>query len=258
MPTVGEVAAFQHLLSRLTAGAVRAVERMLGMTPPEQVPDVYPALVDPYLAASAQVSAHWYHSLGRATPFAAQPGPLPPPEQLSQNAHYALSTGNPFGALSMATDRHVFQTSATTIIHNADREHIRYARQARPDACAFCRLLATRSTHLYGEKGVIVDPETGEYKLTVVGRAGRTRGTRAIGELYHDDCHCVAVPIRPGDDYSPPDYVDQWQADYENAQRDDDVHSFDEIVNYMRRAETARTGARATKAAAKAAESAQN
>jgi hypothetical protein len=230
MPTVAEVAAFQHLLSRLTAGAVRAVERMLGMTPPERVPDAYPAIVDPYLAASAQVSAHWYHSLGGATPFAAQPGPLPPPEQLAQNAHYALSTGNPFGALSMATDRHVFQTSGATIVHNADREHVGYARYASATACSFCRVLATR-TKLY----------TSEAAAThVVGRAGRTRGPRKIGDLYHDNCHCVAVPIRPGDDYQPPDYVKGWQDDYENALRDDDVHSFDEIVNHMRRTEYAR------------------
>jgi hypothetical protein len=231
MPTVGEVANFQRILHQLSAGAGNVVRRMLDATPTDQVPDVYPAAVDPYLAASAQVTTHWYQSLNQTAPYAAQPGPLPPADQLSQNARYALSTDNPFGALSMATDRHVFQTSGVTVAHNADREHVRYGRYASATACAFCRLLATRST-LYSS-------ETAATR--VVGRAGRTRGTRKIGDAYHDNCHCVAVPIRPGDDYHPPDYVQGWQADYENAMRDDDVHSFDQIVNHMRRTEYART-----------------
>lgn len=43
---------------------------------------------------------------------------------------------------------------------------------------------------------------------------GQQRGTRDLGEKWHDNCHCVAVPVREGDTYEPPDYVQQWERDY--------------------------------------------
>lgn len=45
------------------------------------------------------------------------------------------------------------------------------------------------------------------------------RGTQKLGEKYHDHCHCIAVPVRPGGFYEPPDYVEQWQDDYIAASR---------------------------------------
>lgn len=45
----------------------------------------------------------------------------------------------------------------------------------------------------------------------------RDRGIRALGDKYHDDCHCIAVPVRPGGSYEPPEYVEQWERDYVDA-----------------------------------------
>lgn len=225
MPSVVQVNNFQRLLGQLARGASRAVNAGW-----HGDPDHYARIVDPYLAASAQVSAHWYHSLAPNVPFAAAPGPLPPPDALAKNAAYALGTADPNGTLAGTTERHVYATSGATIVHNADRENVRYARYASASACAFCRVLATRNT-LYTSATAAV---------SVVGKNGRPRGTRAIGSLYHDRCHCIAVPVRPGDDYQPPDYVAQWEKDYQAARDDPDTKGFDDIVNHMRRTQYAR------------------
>ena len=226
MPTVLEVANFQGLLGQIARLASRAVT-----TGWHGDPAAYARLIGPFLAASAQISAHWYHSLAPDVPFAAAPGPLPPPEQLQANADYALTTADPSGALSGTTERHVFTTSGETVAANADREHVRYARYASANACAFCRVLATR--------GPVYTSEAAATRVSG-GRGGRPRGSRAIGDSYHDNCHCVAVPVRPGDNYQPPDYVDQWQRDYVAARLDPDVHTFNDVVNHMRRTQYAR------------------
>jgi hypothetical protein len=226
MPTAGQVANFQGLLGRIARHAGAAVAAMFG------VGDVhnYPKIVDPYLAASAQVSAAWYHSLAPEIPFRVEPGPLPPAEALLNNVDYAMTTTEPAQTLQGATDRHIFETSGLTVAHNADREGVKYARYASANACAFCRVLATRNA-VY----------TSEAAATRVGsRGSHPRGSRPIGASYHDNCHCIAVPVRPGDAYRPPDYVDQWQRDYEAARRDPDVHTFDDVVNHMRRTQYAR------------------
>jgi len=52
----------------------------------------------------------------------------------------------------------------------------------------------------------------------LAGGSGQVRGERKLGEKYHDNCHCVAVPVRDGDVYEPPDYVAEWEQDYFDAQ----------------------------------------
>jgi hypothetical protein len=99
---------------------------------------------------------------------------------------------------------------------------VRYARQASEDACAFCRLLAIRPEAQY----------TSEASALFAGHE--------IGKLYHDECHCTAVPIDPGDTYEMPDYTKQWEVDYVDARDDPDVESFEDVLNYMRRTQYAR------------------
>jgi len=71
-----------------------------------------------------------------------------------------------------------------------------WARIARPNACYFCRMLATRG-------GVYSDSDT----ALIVG-PGRERS----GERYHDNCRCLAVPVFEGETFQPPGYVREWTA----------------------------------------------
>lgn len=59
-----------------------------------------------------------------------------------------------------------------------------YQRVARPGACDFCSMLA-------GRGAVYLTRE----RAAEVGRSGRVRGSRMVGESYHDGCGCVPEPL---------------------------------------------------------------
>lgn len=133
--------------------------------------------------------------------------------------------------LAGATQRYVTTAARDTITENADREGVRWARHAQPTACAFCRLLATRGPDYLTE-------ESAQF----VG-ADRTRGARSKGELYHDDCGCEPVPVRAGDSYEPPDYVEGWIAQYDDAY-EAAGGDYKGILAAMRKAEKGNGGSR--------------
>lgn len=108
--------------------------------------------------------------------------------------------------LAGATQRYVTGAARDTVTQNATAEGVRWARHAQPEACAFCRLLATRGPDYLTKESA-----------SIVGASGRVRGSRKKGESYHDDCACVPVPVRAGDAYQPPEYVGNWTAQYEAA-----------------------------------------
>lgn len=115
-----------------------------------------------------------------------------------------------------------------------DPGEVRFARHASANACAFCALLATRGAVYHSEEsalGVVgrgKDMSLAERRARASGnplpRRGRrtaggikARGTRALGEKYHDHCHCIAVPVHEGDEYEPPEYVNEWEQAYIDA-----------------------------------------
>lgn len=107
--------------------------------------------------------------------------------------------------LAGATQRYVTSAARDTITANAEEEGVRWARHAQPDACAFCRMLATRGPDYLTEESA-----------QIVG-TGRIRGPRKKGEEFHDWCQCEPVAVRAGDSYEPPDYVTAWNSQYEKA-----------------------------------------
>jgi hypothetical protein len=56
-------------------------------------------------------------------------------------------------------------------------------------------------------------------KLVGDAKTRHLRGEQKLGDKYHDGCHCVAVAVRLGESYEPPDYVGQWEQDYSAAVR---------------------------------------
>jgi len=75
----------------------------------------------------------------------------------------------------------------------------------------------------------------------LAGGGGQTRGSRKLGEAYHDNCHCLPVPVREGQFYEPPDYAVGWEQDYndatENARTKGEFGAIDvdKVLNNMRR-----------------------
>lgn len=212
MPSSVEASNFQDLLARLSRAAITAVAAMWTATNQgyTQVAEQYPGTVDPYAAAAATLSAQWYQQLMPQAAFAVQTAPLPGVDALRANVGWAFTQTSPLKALAGTTERHVFKTSRDTVIGNAKRENARWARYASAHACPWCRVLATR-------EAVYRDAENA------------VKG--------HDGCHCLAVPIRGGDTWTPPDYVAQWEDDY-IAARGKVGGDLNAIVNYLRSQQT--------------------
>lgn len=136
--------------------------------------------------------------------------------------------------LTGPVQRYVNTSARDTLSGNADREGVVWARHASANACAFCRMLATRLAVYTSEDaaGQVVgrgqEMSLADRRARAAGRSRRERGrfmaggrrprgTRALGEKYHDNCHCIPVPVRAGDVYEPPPYVAEWDQQYIDA-----------------------------------------
>lgn len=235
-----ELARFWHRLAETSTSEFR-----------DLVIAAYPELVTPYVSAAADLGAVWYDSQPSTNPrFTATPSELPPVEKLQSSASWALAVGNgeqAIALLSGAAERALFDGLRDTVVDNATREPgARWARHASANACGFCRMLATRHV---GENATFYSSEAAAGRVVGRGKemsaadrrdraAGRTRrsgdgvkgqflagGRRArgnadLGSKYHDNCHCVATMIRPGQTYSPPSYVERWNDEYIAASKE--------------------------------------
>jgi hypothetical protein len=75
-----------------------------------------------------------------------------------------------------------------------DSAAIGWARVTRPKACGFCLAMASRGAVYHSQK---------DAAQITGGRRGRPRGPRGLGETYHDECRCFAVPVFAGDQGLP-------------------------------------------------------
>lgn len=110
--------------------------------------------------------------------------------------------------LSAGLQRAVAGTDRQTIITNTRRDPsaVRYVRHASANACAFCAVLATRQA-VY-----------------------RTEAVK-----FHTSCHCVAVPVWPGDELEEPPYVADWrEAYYDARERVSDPNDLKALLAVMR------------------------
>uniref|UniRef100_UPI003F493F9D VG15 protein n=1 Tax=Nocardia suismassiliense TaxID=2077092 RepID=UPI003F493F9D len=219
MTTVAERQQLLDELSRLATQDITALWHQIATASDAEFSQLliqaFPELLEPYSVASAELGAEWY---AESTPPRATYQPtsfLPEAGGLSTSAEWALgATGEAaLDRLAGIAQRQIWNANRDTIIGNAAAEPgSTWARVARPGACAFCAMLATRADVYASEAAA----------LSVVGRgkSGRTRGSRKRGERYHDHCHCQAKEVRPGQVYIPPAYVQEWEDAYIKATRE--------------------------------------
>lgn len=221
--------------------------------------EAFPTLIDPYSAAAAEIAATWYEDADPKSDYVAQPASLPAGAQLQASATWALNVGSGVDALGLMAgtmQRAIFTSARDTTVFNASREpRARWARHASANACDFCKMLATRhavytseaaASTVVGRRaeitisdrrsihaGLITRDEAYDRRARysssrAAGKAGKlvgsekarpTRGNQSLGDKYHDHCHCIAVEVRPGDSYEPPDYVEKWDDEYDQARQ---------------------------------------
>ncbi|OBK27697.1 hypothetical protein A5634_22275 [Mycobacterium asiaticum] len=193
-------AILDDLSSRLIADVEMLLTRTAGLAPDELVSllaDALPTMADPVAGAATDFTLSWYENLAPNQRYQPEPPAghgMPDPAQLAATAGWAVRSpsigATPTERLTGAATRWVHDAARETVSHNASREGVRYMRHAAAGACAFCRLGATR---------------------------GAIFKSAAAAIKGHDNCHCVAIPQRPGTRLVLPERYDAWERQYEDA-----------------------------------------
>lgn len=246
MPSAAEVEDFRDALDGISTLTIQELadlwrevsDRGDAITIRNILVEAVPELLVPFETMAAQLTAVWYEDLAAESPFVATPADTSEVAAVEASVRWAVSplfvvgsVTSPLDLMAGMAQRRVFDASRRTIFENGEREGgIRYARYASANACEFCRMVATRkavyasaeSAMFVGGRGKDVSTnfdENGKRKRGGQAKGVRARGTQKLGDKYHDHCHCVSVPVRPGQRYEPPPYVNQWEQQYKDAVR---------------------------------------
>lgn len=123
-------------------------------------------------------------------------------EQLERMLRYAVfgeGVSSPVGLISGAIQQMVLGGGRDYANHAFAQSGVGWYRAARVDACAFCRMLATRGA-------------TEWEPYTSANSAFSKKGPS--GYQYHKHCRCIPVLAA---EYSVPDYVNEWAETYYKA-----------------------------------------
>lgn len=206
--TAQHKAAQSEVVAGLGPAIVRAfglldIQNLKGTTPRLQAA-IY-ALVTQYGRASSTLALAHYRQERAAAGIAGRPNftmaPLPPRGQVDSNVGWAIS--NLYGHTTpddIATAETKIEGAAGRLILNVGRESMAgftnqdrkakgWAREARPGACWWCRMLATRGGVYKSE--VKAGPNVRGFRNARAGVAFKGDGEAKV----HDHCHCVIVPV---------------------------------------------------------------
>lgn len=201
--------------------------------------EAFPEVFNPYAAASSAVSASFYEEVrdyvevkgrfdaetldsvdpsryGALVGWGARPSVF---ERGGQALAYSLLSG---GLTQILTEM-----SADTIVGNAalDPAPVGYQRVPRPGCCSFCGMLASRGA-AYSSEGAAGGVVGRGLEVPKVKRRGgqakgiRARGARSLGERFHDDCKCRAVPVNQGNAVQMQSDADKYLEAYADARNE--------------------------------------
>jgi hypothetical protein len=176
---------------------------------PSLVHQMLPVIIDQHAQAAGLYTAHWYDGIEPGGKFQAKPMVDIPPEQIAKSIDWALYAPGEEPTASRLTgssQRMVRNASRDTIIGNAAKENVRWARYAKPTACAYCRALAMRGSGREDQKWLYHTEQSAIYR-------------KSDGEKYHTHCECEPVPVRGGLVWTPPDYTSDWDQQYVAASK---------------------------------------
>lgn len=171
-------------------------------------------LVDRFALASASLAARNYSAERRAagigSSFTVPLAPRPPAEQVVKSLSWStrnLQTATVAPGVVQQAERDMEGAAGRLVLSagrrttvdavGADPKARAWAREARPDCCAFCAMLASRGA---------------------VYKSEQTASLGADGQPYHDNCHCQPVPVFG--QYEATAHARQWTADWRNLKRE--------------------------------------
>lgn len=231
---------------------VNRAQEMDPWTGRQYLTEAFEALIDTYGGVSADLTAQWWDEIMMDDIYFAQPADMPTYKQLRTEVAWGLAQDkhgrrDVLSRMALLTQKHIFGAHRNTVDLNALNTKTGYARMARSDACAFCRMLASRGA-VYGSKSAALyvgaatvrkhysDGHERGHRL----KKGRVRGVQKAGSKYHDHCRCVAAPVPNHVDANYPDYMEKFEDEYYQAIRALDKenpnkpHSLTDITRVMR------------------------
>lgn len=190
-----------------------------------------PEIVSLYRSTAADTAMLFYEStqgvaFSRADALAA--GAVNRPK-LEANLRWAVfNQGNTevLGLVAGMVQKQVVDGSRAYALTGFTKAGTGWYRAARPGACNFCRMLATRAATDWGPYG-------SAEAATLAGR-GRTSSPKSQpdGGKFHNNCSCIPVKAS---EYQIPDHVEEWTADYYAAVRSAESNSMPDILSQMRK-----------------------
>lgn len=224
--TEAEVADHRALLQeilRMANGDLLALYQMVQMQDPDVqarwLLDGVPEIVAAYRAVAVDVGSVFYAEtqglkLGREMSAVALAVNSTMLEQSLRWAIFAADPAGVVGRLAGVLQRHVVDGSREVGMLTAAATKQMWVRAAHPGACQFCRLLATRG--LDGVGGYSSNETAMFAGMSERGLRKPKKGHKNAlkGGSFHDNCMCVPVLA---EEYTPPDYVLEWERDYRDA-----------------------------------------
>jgi hypothetical protein len=225
-----------------------AANRFDGVDFATYLESAFPDLVVSYRTIAAELSASYFEL--DFPDLDAVPAVEVSAEKYRESTKWALGADgrDALDRMSGTLQRAIFDGDRATTVANAQANGMRWIRVAKPTACAFCRMLATRtegySTYrsedaALGVVGRSVNLSIGDRRAIASGqmtreealarrdemqltyqigakkgspRGRRPRGERKLGEKYHDFCECTAKAIPVG--ANPMDVLFQEDPEY--------------------------------------------
>ena len=130
-------------------------------------------------------------------------------KQIEENLRWAIfSPGNSatLGLVSGIVQKHVVDGSRHFALEGFRSGGAGWYRAARPGACEFCRMLATRAATEWGPYA------SADAAVTVgMGPTSRSDGAMPKGSTFHKNCMCIPVKAS---EYEVPERVNEWAEEY--------------------------------------------
>lgn len=202
----------------------------------EALKDIFPELADQYVGATSMVAAEFFDELMSiqevAKPVRADTLLLEDPNRWRSLVDWSaddyvferLGADAVYSRLAGGLTKTLTEAAADTMIGNAGLQGpaLLAQRVPKPGCCAFCSMLASR--------GAVYSPESAG---GVVGRGSpigshrsakgiRPRGSRQVGEKFHDYCRCEIVILTQDNQAELAAIEEQHLAAYENAAQNAD------------------------------------
>lgn len=201
----------------------------------EALRELVPLLGDQYSEATSMVAAEFYAELQSLQdirkPVAPDIVPLTDRKRWRSLVDWSaddyvfqhLGPSMVYSRLAGGVTKTLTETAADTMIGNAEVQGgLSAQRVPKPGCCAFCSMLASRGAVYSAESagGVV-----GRGKPVVSHRKAkgiRPRGSRKMGEKFHDFCRCEVVPVT-ADNYVDLQSIEEKHLDvYNNAAKNAD------------------------------------